>query len=182
MSVTYKQETKCIARHQAIKRAVQLLTTNRSSACCVRQTYVRDLYDWFINQDESQQKTEALKVDIDYIREWERMHSEYISSKRASELSVCYLSGPEPENDFNEFISLGILPQNIWAFECEQQTYLQAINSMHNSDFLQPKLIKTSIERFFEFTPKKFDIVYIDACAPIVSDKHALKCVASMFK
>ena len=47
---------------------------------------------------------------------------------------------------------------------------------------MQPKLIKTSIERFFESSPKTFDIVYIDACASLISDKHALRCIASMFK
>ena len=31
-------------------------------------------------------------------------------------------------------------------------------------------------------TPKKFDIVYVDACAPLVSDQHALRCISSLFK
>lgn len=29
---------------------------------------------------------------------------------------------------------------------------------------------------------KKFDIVYIDACASLISDQHALRCVASLFQ
>lgn len=182
MPVTYRQETKNNVRHAVIKRAVELLTTNRSSSCCVRRSYVRDLYDFFIHQDESHEQSEALKIDLDYIREWEHMHTDYLGYKRPTELSVCYLSGPEPENDFNEFLAMGILPQNIWAFESERGIYLQALSSIDNTNFLQPKLVKTSIERFFENTPKKFDIVYIDACAPIVSDQHSLRCIASMFK
>lgn len=182
MPASYKQEVKNIVRHAVIKRAVELLTTERQSACCVRRSYVRDLYEYFLHQEESHEKTEAHKIDIGYIREWESMHADYIGTKRASELSVCYLAGPEPENDFNEFISLGVLPQNIWAFECERNTYLQALNSIDSTDFLQPKLIKNSIEHFFASTPKRFDIVYIDACAPVVSNQHALRCISTMFK
>jgi len=182
MPATYKQGAKNNVRHTVIKRAVELLTTERQSACCVRRSYVRDLYDYFLHQEESHEQIEVRKIDLGYLREWESMHTDYTGVKRSSELSVCYLAGPEPENDFNEFISLGVLPQNIWAFECERSTYLQALHSIDSTDYLQPKLIKTSIERFFENTPKRFDIVYIDACAPIVSDQHALRCVSSMFK
>lgn len=180
--MTYRQSVKNTVRHKVLKRAVELLTTERSSACCVRSSYVRDLYDYFIEMDEEHEQLEASKIDLDYIREWERLHSDTVGHKRPSELSVCYLSGPEPENDFHELISLGVLPQNIWAFECEQRTYLQALQSIDTTNYRQPKLLKTSIERFFENTPKKFDIVYIDACSPLVSGQHALRCISSMFR
>lgn len=92
------------------------------------------------------------------------------------------MAGPEPKNDFEELISLGILPNNIWAFESKNSTYQTALNSIDSSNFKQPKLIKSSIEHFFENTPKKFDIVYIDACCSLISDQHALKCIATLFK
>lgn len=182
MSHSYKQETKCFVRHNVIKKAVELLTTKRSETCCVRNSYVRDMYDYFISLSESHEKTEAQKIDISYIREWEHMHNNSIGYRRPDELSVCYLSGPEPENDFNEFVSMGVLPQNIWAFECERITYLQALKSLDASTYMQPKIIKTSIERFFENSPKTFDIVYIDACASLISDQKALKCVSTLFQ
>lgn len=182
MSITYKQENKNVVRHTVIRRAVEMLTTFRAQSCCVRRSYVRDLYDYFNDLSESREQEETRKIDVSYIQEWEKMHSNNIGVKRPEELSVCYLAGPEPENDFNEFISMGIKPQNIWAFECERNTYLQALSSIDSTNFMQPKLIKTSVERFFEASPKKFDIVYIDACASLVSDQHALRCIASMFK
>lgn len=182
MSVTYKQETKNTVRHTVIRRAVELLTAERAQSCCVRRSYVRDLYDYFNNLSESHEQEETRKIDISYIKEWESMHSNNLGVKRPEELSVCYLAGPEPENDFAEFVSMGIKPQNIWAFECERNTYLQALTSIDSTNFMQPKLIKTSIERFFEASPKTFDIVYIDACASLISDQHALRCIASMFK
>lgn len=182
MNYTYKQETKNNVRHTIIRKAVEMLTVNRSDSCCVRNSYVRDLYDYFLTLPESHEQTEVAKIEKEYIREWEHIHSNLIGYKRPDELSVCYLSGPEPENDFNEFVSMGVLPQNIWAFESERSTYLQALDSVDGSSFMQPKIMKTSIERFFENSPKKFDIVYIDACASLISDQHALRCVASLFQ
>lgn len=182
MTITYKQETKNTVRHTIIRRAVEMLTAERSQACCVRRSYVRDVYDYFKDLVESHEQEEVRKIDISYIQEWENMHTNNLGGKHPEELSVCYLAGPEPENDFAEFVSMGIKPQNIWAFECERNTYLQALTSIDSTNFMQPKLIKTSIERFFEASPKTFDIVYIDACASLISDQHALRCIASMFK
>ena len=182
MTATYKQETKNTVRHTVIRKAVEMLTVRRSDACCVRNSYVRDLYDYFLSLPESNEQREALKIDQGYLRAWEHMHSNLIGNKRPDELSVCYLSGPEPENDFNEFVNMGVLPQNIWAFENERSIYSQALESIDGSSFMQPKIVKTSIERFFENSPKKFDIVYIDACASFISDHHALRCVASLFQ
>lgn len=179
---TYKQETKCRVRHIVIRKAVEMLTIDRSHSCCVRNSYVRDLYDYYSHLSETHEQEEALKIDPEYIREWEHIHSNSIGYKRADELSVCYLSGPEPENDFKEFVALGVLPHNIWAFECENNTYLQALASVDGSNYMQPKIVKTSIERFFENSPKIFDIVYIDACAALISDQHALRCVSSLFQ
>ncbi len=182
MDYSYKQKTKQLARHRMIRRAVELLTRERDSLCCVRRNYVRDLFDYFMELEESNEQKEAKTIDISYVRMWEKIHSTYIGSKSVEELTVCYLAGPEPENDFAELISMGVLPHNIWAFESQRNTYLQALESIDSKSFFQPKLIKTSIERFFENTPKQFDIVYIDACSPLVSDQHALRCIATMFK
>lgn len=182
MALSYKQKTKQIVRHKMIKRAIELLTNERNSLSCVRRSYVRDLYDYFIELEESKEQKEAKDIDASYIRMWESIHSRYVGNKSVEDLTVCYLAGPEPENDFAEFIAMGVLPHNIWAFESEKNTYLQALGSIDSTSFFQPKLIRTSIEKFFENTPKEFDIVYIDACAPLVSDQHALRCIATMFK
>lgn len=76
MTNTYKQESKNISRHLMIKRAIELLTLERTSSCCVRRTYVRDLYDFFIKQEESHEQEEVKKIDMSYIRAWENMHTE----------------------------------------------------------------------------------------------------------
>lgn len=94
---TYKQDTKNRVRHTVIRKAVELLTSYRSEACCVRNSYVRDLHDYFVSVPETHEKCEAEKIDHSYIREWEQMHSSLIGIKRPSELSVCYLSGTSIE-------------------------------------------------------------------------------------
>ncbi len=182
MNFKYTQKIKNNVRHKMIKQAINTLTINRTKSGCVDSDYVRNIYDYFIDLEEGKAYDEALKIDINYIIEWERQRNIQIGNKKPEDLTVCYLCGPEPENDFKEFISLGVLPQNIWAFEMNSNTYLQALASYDTCDFKQPKLLKMSIENFFESTPKKFDIVYIDACGSLVSDKHALRCISSLFK
>ena len=182
MSITYTQNIKNTARQMMLQHAVKSLTVYRNLAGCVDNYYVRNIRDYFLSFAEGRDYDEVRKIDLDYIIEWERQRTVQIGNKRPEDLMVCYLSGPEPKNDFNELISLGILPQNIWAFEVNSGIYTQALNSYDNSNFKQPKIIKMSIEKFFEFTPKKFDIVYIDSCGALISDKHALRCISTLFK
>lgn len=132
--------------------------------------------------DDCNDKREVQKIDVAYINMWEKFHDSLVGYKRPEDLVVCYLSGPEPQNDFNELVSLGIHPQNIWAFESDNLTYNQAIENYNTLPFPQPKIVKGSIEHFFKSTPKKFDIVYIDACGVIASNQHALKIISSMIK
>ncbi|MBY6934390.1 hypothetical protein FDB44_12235 [Clostridium botulinum] len=182
MSITYTQDIKNRARRMMLQHAVKSLTIDRNSTSCVDNYYVRNIYNYFLSLDEGHDYDEARKIDLDYIVEWERQWAVQIGSKKPENLTVCYLSGPEPQNDFNELISLGILPQNIWAFEMNRGIYTQALGSYDTSNFKQPKIVKMSIEKFFECIPKKFDIVYIDACGSLISDKHALRCISTLFK
>lgn len=100
MEYSYTQPQKNKVRHFVIRRAVELLTTMRSEACCVRNSYVRDVYEYFLNKEESHECEEAEKIDPSYIREWEKLQLNAIGNKGVEELSVCYLAGPEPINDF----------------------------------------------------------------------------------
>ncbi len=93
---------------------------------------------------------------------------------------VCYLCGPEPNNDFQELINLGILPQNIWAFESDNQAYKKAIDNYDQGEYPQPRILKQNIETFFQHTPKKFDIIYVDACGSVPSTQHALRCISTI--
>lgn len=176
----YKQFVKNKERHLAIKRAVEQLTLYREEACCVKRNYVRNIFDYLtLSEDSSQSKTEALKISNQHILDWEYLHASCVGNKSPKELTVCYLCGPEPDNDFNEFINLGVLPSNIWAFESDGSTYNKAVNSYSDSNYPQPRIMHQNLETFFSITPKKFDIIYIDACGSIPSKQHAMRCVTT---
>lgn len=179
----YKQYTKNFVRHSVIKYAVSMLTTQRQNATCVHRDYVREVYDYFTKtEDESRNKLEALRIHHRYILDWEHLHDSFCQPKSPEELSICYLCGPEPNNDFDEFVALGVLPQNIWAFEADKKTYEKALSVYETETYRQPRIIKQNIETFFQQTPKKFDIIYIDACGSIPSSQHALRCISTIFQ
>ena len=175
----YRQKEKNKVRHSIIYKAVRCLTQERELAAIVKRDYVRRVYDYFNDTtDISSNKNEVQLIDKKYITSWEELHDAYISKKSVKELSVCYLCGPEPNNDFLEFIELGILPQNIWALESKNSTYNHALENYCQGEYPQPRIIKQNIETFFKMTPKKFDIIYVDACGCVPSTQHALRIVS----
>ena len=56
MKVSYKQKTKQLARHTMIRKAVELLTQERNSLSCVSEKYVRDIMDYFLGLEESNEQ------------------------------------------------------------------------------------------------------------------------------
>ena len=113
----YDQEDKRMVRHNIISHSVKILTQDRETSTCVHRDYVRKVYDYFVNtRDETPNKDETRRIERNHIISWENLHDTYTSIKQVKDLVVCYLCGPEPNNDFDELISLGVLPQNIWAF------------------------------------------------------------------
>lgn len=178
---TYNQFSKKMVRHKAIMHAVETLTFKREKACCVERNYVRKIYDYYnLSEDISKNNVEVQKIDVSYIANWEKLHDSYVGSKRPEDLVVCYLSGPEPDNDFHEFIGMGVLPQNIWGFETNNSAYKKAVSTYDKGEFPQPRILKQNIETFFQQTPKKFDIIYIDSCGSVPSSQHALRCISTI--
>ena len=58
-----------------------MLTVKREDACCVKRNYVRSIYDYFsLSEDESKNRTEALKIEPFYITNWEKLHDTYAVS------------------------------------------------------------------------------------------------------
>lgn len=148
---TYNQFSKKIVRHKAIMHAVEILTFKREKACCVERNYVRKIYDYYnLSEDISKNNVEVQKIDVSYIANWEKLHDSYVGSKRPEDLVVCYLSGPEPDNDFHEFIGMGVLPQNIWGFETNNSAYKKAVSTYDKGEFPQPRILKQNIETFFQ--------------------------------
>ena len=178
----YTQAVKKQARERLLTHAVAILTDKRNEAPCVRCSYVRDLKRWFISEGDDGNARESNRIDDKYIRTWEGLHRSCVGQKRPEDLRVCYLAGPEPMNDFEVLIGLGVRPQNIWAFESSNPKFVDALRQCCGAGFNQPKLVKMKIEKFLESAPVSFDIVYLDFCASFISSRESLKCVVQLFR
>lgn len=184
LNATYKQPVKERVRTEILTYAIDTLTSNREEAACVKKNYVRDVFNHLKNQDYSPANRKATNdLELEYIDLWEKFHQSNIGKKNAEELTVCYLCGPEPMNDFNVLIEKGINPHNIWAFENENMAYSAAVEELRQNKFPFPKIHKGSIENFFIDIPKKFDIIYLDGCAPISSkNNHTLRIIVTLLR
>lgn len=179
----YRQTIKNEIRHNILSYAVDLLTNRRNQANCINRNYLRMVMDHFNNDVCSKNAIESKKVSFNYISEWEHFHYSFTGVRKPEDLKICYLSGPEPSNDFGELINLGFHSQNIWAFENNKSIYEKAVQTYSTDCFPFPKILHGSIENFFKYTPKKFDIVYIDACGSIpASEQHSLRIISSLLK
>lgn len=78
---SYLQDKKCEARHLALKSAIRKLTTERRQCCCVENSYVRNLYDYFVKEYDGEILKEIQNIDVEYIKEWEKFHRTYIGEK-----------------------------------------------------------------------------------------------------
>jgi hypothetical protein len=104
----------------------------------------------------------------DYFQYWLSFSESSYGSRRADELRVAYFSGPEPENDLKELLKLGVRIENVWAFESDQATYKQALQSARK-DFPFLKIFPGSLADFCKTTHLGFDIVYLDFTGSLVA-------------
>ena len=178
---TYMQDAKNRAREELLSRSVVALTERRGASACVRRSYVRDLRRYLIDDEGSENAREAAAVTSGHMCAWEDLHDTCVGTKQPRDLRVCYLAGPEPMNDFKVLCDLGVLPQNIWAFEREGGEFSAGLEQCCGSGVNQPKLIKMNVENFFASVPMQFDIVYLDFCSSLISKRMSLRCVHSMF-
>ena len=176
---SYRDPIKDRARRLALGHAVEILTTKRHCATCVSRDYVRAVRDHEISGGNPYDAKVAARLDDLTIDKWEQFHAATIGTRRPEELTVCYLCGPEPRNDFDVLIELGVHPHNIWAFEADPDLFSAAIDQTRASEFRMLKIVRGPIDRFFLSTPKRFDIIYLDACGPLPSpSQHTLRMVA----
>ena len=173
-SNSYDQPVKIHAREKVLSAAVAILTENRRNAPLVQRDYVRRVRDQIRDKgvrDPCKQKA-ALLTDS-AIERWEIFHDSIVQQKSAKDLSVAFLCGPRPENDVAELIRLGVLEENIWAFENDNETYDQAVLNSLNSKFPFLKIFKGGIDSFLSCSRQRFDIIYLDFCGRMVSNSKS---------
>ncbi|EDI9200141.1 class I SAM-dependent methyltransferase, partial [Salmonella enterica subsp. enterica serovar Dublin] len=181
----YKEENKNIARKSVLKAAIEALTLCRKDSTLAPKDYIRKVKA-FYRKDESDPRAFIVdELSEETIIRWEEFYDSVIQDRTARSIKVAYLSGPNPENDLTEMTDMGLLPENIWAFESDAKIYNEAVISALSSKFPFIKLIKANVGDFFEVSPQKFDLIYLDFCGPLPSKKagqKTLKAITSILK
>lgn len=179
----YNQEQKKVARKLALEHAVKRLTKRRKSSAVVPVGYVRKLREHLLGSEIKSDAREASLCSDETCESWERFWTSKIGKKQSNEIVVAYLAGPEPQNDFDELVRLGVHPHNIFAFESDKPTFNEALRSVKRSKYPLVKIISMPIERYLQAVPQTFDIIYFDACGPLPSNSQAtLKAIANVFR
>jgi hypothetical protein len=164
----YQENEKKLARRELFEAAINALCSQRSKSTLASRDHMRRVRDKLISRRGSDQLVAENLSDVT-INRWEEFYDSIIQSKNPQNLKVAYLSGPNPENDLRELTKHGVLPENIWAFESDAKTYNDAVISALSSEFPFIKLIKAGIGDFFQASPQKFDLIYLDFCGPLPS-------------
>ncbi|WP_095088943.1 hypothetical protein [Mesorhizobium sophorae] len=183
-SSSYQQPTKEAARRKAISRAVKLVTTRRANAAVVPADHITRIRTHLLTSDAVGDFDVAMACDTADIKSWRRFRSSVIGTRKASEISVAYLAGPEPSNDLQVFLECGVRPENIWAFEDEKKTFASGLGNLRQTALLRGvKFVPISIEDYFTGTPRRFDVIYLDACGPLPSqDQKTTRLLANLFR
>lgn len=182
MTKSYSEPLKNKARIEVISNAVNQLTTNRFQSTLARRSYVREVREYFLTKGDRCEKCEAAKLTDSIIEKWESFYDSIVLEKLPCNLKVAYLAGPNPENDLDVLCQCGVLPENIWAFESDNSTYLQAIDSALSSKFPFVKIVNSGIDAFLDVSHQKFDIIYLDFCGPLPSRNSKQKTLATITK
>lgn len=174
----YKETEKVRVREEVFSNAIRLLSIDRRYTTITERAYPRKVRNFLVKDDYCAECAYILSNQA--IKKWQKYYKSLLGRKKASELKVAFLSGPNPENDVEVMIKNGILTENIWAFENENKTYNQAVSNLKK---LYPdiKLFQFSIDSFFRLTPIKFDIIYLDCCSPIFT-KTKEKSIQTLYK
>lgn len=179
MSVTYNQEVKNQARERLLEHAIQHLTTKRVDSFLLTKDHFEKITATF--------NTHLAKCigdkGFDFLNQynwmfyglkesWYNFYDSTCKPKTAADLKVLYLSGPEPLNDIEVLCNHGIRLENIWAVESEKDVYQSAISSLIAAG-IHIKMHRGKLEEFFELVNHEFDIIYYDACTPVISPKSS---------
>ena len=158
----YDQPEKKQARWLALCHAVESLTTYRESSPVVTLDHFRRGMNYICDSLEKTNKAgyTCFPVPHEQVKEkskaFEELHATRVGKKQAGELQVLFLCGPEPMNDLEVMLELGIRPENIWAVESDREVFKQAVESLFVSGY-GIKIYRGSLQQFLEIVPQQFE-------------------------
>lgn len=181
--VSYDQPTKNDARRLALSHAVELVTSRRENAAIVPADHTKRIRDHLLQDKFYGDRAVALACNPKDLESWRSFRLQTVGTRTSSEITVAYLAGPEPSNDMSVLLELGVRPENIWAFEIDEETADAGLEELRELRARGIKFIPVGIEDFFIGTPRRFDIIYFDACGAFPSkESNTLRALATMFR
>ncbi|EDQ8488908.1 hypothetical protein GQ231_002618 [Salmonella enterica] len=163
--LSYKQQVKEESRNKIWSRAIKKLTKERKNQYIIKKEYIKNLWNYSFN--------EILKntiYDKKTITSWVDFSDTLNIKKNPNQLKIAYFCGPEPENDLDILIKLGVKVENVWAIEADKKTYQKAIESVRIK-YPTLKIFNGDISDLVKAISFKFDIIYLDFTAPLISSK-----------
>ncbi|MBZ9719790.1 class I SAM-dependent methyltransferase [Mesorhizobium sp. AD1-1] len=180
---SYDQATKMLARRRALIHAVELVTSRRDAAAIVPADHPERVRDALLKSKGFGDVEAGTACDPEDLNSWRIFRAAAIGTRTPADITVAYLAGPEPENDLDVFLELGVRAENIWAFEIDKNAAAKGWGSLRNRKRRGVKFIPITIEDYFINTPHRFDIVYFDACGPLPSKSSATaRVLMTMFR
>jgi len=158
--VTYKDKIKDETRFLVWDHAVESLTAKREYSRILDKSYVNNLWHYCF-QDNIIKYGFAQSYKEKYLQDWLSFSDISYSTKTPQELKVAFFCGPEPENDVNHLIRLGVRIENIYAFEGNSKLFAEAIKSL-NKTYPTLKIFNGQIQDFVKANFITFDIIYLD--------------------
>jgi hypothetical protein len=175
MSLTYNQDIKKESRETLISHAINSLTTNRKDSFLVSKEHFNSITDHFntmvfecVGKDNLAFRNNYISLFTKSKNNWLAFYDSICTQKNADELKVLYLSGPEPLNDVEILCKYGIRLENIWAIESDKDSYDTGLTTLKEAG-VYIKTHRGKLDEFFELVNHEFDIIYYDACSPIIS-------------
>ena len=167
MMRTYKQLTKEESRRLVWQNAVRSLTQNRTSSRVIDPNYMDHL--WEFCKGEVAHVPEILSLDNTTYEKWKRFAEIQKGVKQACDLKVAFFCGPEPENDVEHLLELGVRIENIYAFEYDKDIFRVAVNSLQDT-YPSLKIFNGKIETYVSLHQTKFDIIYLDFTGTMLTE------------
>ncbi|MGL9728964.1 hypothetical protein [Enterococcus sp. DIV0756] len=171
--ITYKQEKKEESRLRIWKKAISTLTNNREKETLINENVIREMWHYTFEQSVSTKRlSDYFSIDSSILADFCGFINRTNETKYPEDLKIIYFCGPEPENDLNIMLKLGVKIENICAIEQENTLYNKAIRNVKEK-FPTLKIYKMRFKNFCESFPKqKFDIIYLDFTASLFNTNN----------
>jgi len=181
----YNEQEKNTARSRMLSKAITDLCADRHSSYILNPTEVKETYLWafkYLRTNDFQLTRNLHDLEIEEkIEKWVSEHRATYETKKAQELKILYLCGPNPSNDLKVFADHGILAQNIWAIESKSSIYEDAIKDL-NANGIYIKVLREELSAFLSRQNIVFDLIYFDACGPFCGGSpYTLKPILEIF-